>query len=424
MNLTKCIIAGLCITAMTASATVLKSDSFEDGTFQPVWSAPGDSIIAASTGVAEANSPIDTTDTKLVQLDTNGGVWTNSIEQTYESAPIYADMLVKFVPSEELPAVDSLVKLAIAVTNDVLVVTRADGIGGNEWIETGTTIDTSLWYRVTVKLEWLDPDTKAVVKIDGTAVSVDGNTTFSITDNDGFATLRSIGFQGTGFIDEVVVRDDDPFVGGSATLTLSFSTGIASVTVGGNQKYDTDTVPSDSELVITAAQWKEVAGITGPSTITWGDSAAGDSCVTVTVANATATTVTITAQTETSTDATAGTGTSFDGAPMNTVATWALANGVTELTNGIYDQYLFNIDDQATVPTLLITSISVSGSTVTVTVTAGTKDLTDINGTLKLKSYATLGGTPTEQSITFTGTTTATIVKDIGTDKFVKAAVE
>jgi len=183
-------------------------------------------------------------------------------------------------------------------------------------------------------------------------------------------------------------------------------------------------VTSPAELVITASQWKEIASLTGPGTITWVDGGIGSSVATVTVANASATTVEIAAQTSTSSTPIGGQ-TYFNGQLLSKVATWALANGVTELSNDNYNQYLFNIDDTATVPTMLITGISISGSTVTVTVTAGTSNLkTGINGTLKIKSYATLGATPTVRTISFVGETADTITCDIGTDNFVKATVE
>ncbi len=223
MNLTKCFVAGLCATAMTASASFLgATNDFEGGTLEGVWTGGinATAIVDASTGVTDANSPIvGVTDSKLLKLDTEGGVWTNEVtDGSFASAPVYADMLVKFVPSEELPSVDSAVKLAIAVTNGYLAVTKDDGLGGNVWVGTSTAIDTSLWYRVTVMLTFEDPLVKATVKINETAVTVDGNTLFDITDNEGFQTLNSIGFQGTGFIDEVAVRNDDPF--GSSTVAF------------------------------------------------------------------------------------------------------------------------------------------------------------------------------------------------------------
>lgn len=217
MNLTKCLLAGLCISAMTASAGAWpQENSFETGAFIGDWTAPQGNIVAGITGVSPKPIPAEA-DTKVLQLDTNGGTWTNTVGASFAAAPVYVDMLAKFVPSEELPALDGTVKMALAMTNGLLCVTKNNGSGGNTWVGTATAIDTSLWYRVTVKLEFVDPDVKANVKINGTDVTVDG-TTFTITDNDGYANLIGLGFSGTGFIDEVVVTDVNPF--GSTTVAF------------------------------------------------------------------------------------------------------------------------------------------------------------------------------------------------------------
>jgi hypothetical protein len=428
MNLTKFIVAGMCVTAMTASASFLvATNDFEGGTLEGTWTGGVDAfdIVDASTGVTDANSPIvGVTDSKLLKLDTEGGVWTNEVNQSFAAAPVWADMLVKFVPSEELPTLTDG-KLAIAIKQNVNGTNYLNVANNNastfDWAETAQAISTSDWYRVTVKMFW-DTDAEwsyAQVYVNGAEVGT------PVTLN-GTVTFNSIGFQGTGFIDEVAVRNDDP-ISTAVLLTLSFVSGtdIASVLVDGNPKNSGDTVASGSDLVITAAQWKEIANVTGPSTVTWVAGAVGSSVATVTVANASATTVTIAAQTETSTTPIGG-GTYFSGEESNKVATWALANGVTTLSNGIYDQYLFNIPTNAT-PSLFITSIAVSNTTVTVAVqTTNNVDLvTGINGTLKIKAYPVLGGTPEIFYGVFAGTTNLTVfTQDIGTNKFVKAAVE
>ena len=430
MNLTKLFAAGLCLTAMTASATVFKADSFETG-FSSGWDGtPAGARVdgdASLNGYTAARPMTGVTSNKVLKLDTEGGVWTNAV--TGGGFPnagdkVYSDMLVKFVPSEELPAIGIDVKLAIAVlagTPNKLAfsVVDQDMLNTNVWIVTQGAIDTNVWYRLTIEMGNLGGVPYANIKTNGALVNDLGPYVLEAADK----TLNSIGFQGTGYIDEVVVRSDDPIMT-AILLTLNFAAGIDSVYVGLTQKTTGQTVTSGDTLVITASQWKQIASLTGPSTITWVNGGLGSSAATVTVANASATTVDIAAQTVTNTTATSGSGTSFDGAPQNKVAAWALANGVTSLTSGIYNNYLFNIDDAATVPTLSITSISVSGSTVTITVVATGINFTTINGTLKLVSYATLGGTPHPHSITFSGTTTATITYDIGSDSFVKAAVE
>jgi len=227
MNLTKCLLASLCISAMTASAGMWpQENSFEDGTFYGVWTAPQVAIVDGSTGLTDADTPIvGAGDTRVLQLATEGTTWTNEVNALFagEGAPasgaLYIDMLAKFVPSEELPPVDGSVKLAMAMTNGLLAVTKDAG-GVNTWVVTGTAIDTSSWYRVTVMLSYVEGFPKATVKINQNEVSVDGVTSFFITDNNADGKLNGIGFSGTGFIDEVVVTDIDPFGGGSSTVAF------------------------------------------------------------------------------------------------------------------------------------------------------------------------------------------------------------
>ena len=235
MNLTKCFVAGLCATAMTASAVELKANAFEDGepgtgwSFDGVkdWDTTGVRVDgdASLEGYTAARPMTGVTSNKVLKLDTEGGVWTNTVvDGSFVTAPVWADMLVKFVPSEELPVLDAAVKLAIAVTNGSLVVSKMNEMeDGNTWSSTTTAIDTSLWYRVTVKLETGESSFNASVTINGNQiVSVGGETLFGIFDSSYEGVLNSIGFQGTGFVDEVAVRDDDPF---APTETLFAGTG-------------------------------------------------------------------------------------------------------------------------------------------------------------------------------------------------------
>lgn len=424
MNLTKLFAASLCLTAMTASAVVLKSDSFEGQDFSGVWVGPQPSAIVAGTnGVVEANSPTNTTDNFVLKLDTAGAVWTNEVpDGTFFSAPIYTDMLVKFVPSETLPSVDGTVKLAIATTNGYLVVTKDNGSGSNVWANTATAIDTSLWYRVTVKLEFVNPIVQANLKIDGTDVLVEGNSIFTVTDNGGVQTLTAIGFQGTGYIDEVVVTTENPF--GSAPvveIALSFTTGELSVLVSGTGTNAAPVVPSGTILDVVAANFYQIAGKSGV-TNEWTSLALTNGTITVS-ADANGSTATFTAQPWTSTDPVGGT-TSFANAPATNVAAWAIAKGVTELNNSIYNQYLLNIDDGTSVPSMLITSVAVTNTEVTVTVEATGVDFSTINGKLKLMVSPVLGGASSNITVAVSGTTTAMITQDINTNKFVKAVVE
>lgn len=442
MNLTKCFVAGLCISALTASAGFIKSNAFEtadagtDWTFDGIkgWDSEGIRVANDSTNnrasysSAEIDRPYaSAANTKVLALNTEGGVWTNTINQQFATTAIYVDMLVKFVPSEELPLKTTLSgKLAIAVMADVNGTNRLniawDNSGGfGDWLPiTSKEVSTSSWHRITVKMY-------AVVNgedyIPWVTVYLDRDQVLDQQING--LTLAAIGFSGTGFIDEVVVRDDDPFVT-EIPLTLSFATGIDSVYVGVDSKTNGATVLSGDSLIITASKWYEIANVAGTDVTTnWVAGVIGDSAATVTVTAAAADkTVTITARTETSTDPQGGS-TLFNGQQANKVAAWAIANGVTTLLDANYPQYLFNIATNATVPTLSIKSVAISNTTATVSVQAGTTDFSPsaINGALKIKGYPTLGGTP-EVYGGFTGTTNAIFVQDIGTNKFIRAMVD
>lgn len=231
MNLTKWFAAGLCITAMTVSAQILKTNSFEGTLDSTDWFVGAskylDDVVVANDTTNNrslysndaTNRPMpDATNTKVLKLDESvtftNRIGTSGASFAAEGSAVYVDMLVKFVPSDTLAPVDGAVKMAIAVTNNLLAVTRWNE-GINEWVITGTTIDTSVWHRVTVKLEFQDPERLATVFIDRTPVTVGAGTQFRITDNEGSVTLKAISFSGTGYIDEIVVTDgNNPFGGG------------------------------------------------------------------------------------------------------------------------------------------------------------------------------------------------------------------
>lgn len=225
MNLTKFIAVGLCLSAMTASAGFIVSNAFESTdtgagwTFgDKTWLTPGvvvDNDTVNGRGDYDGGRPLEgAANERVLKLDTEGGTWTNEVNQPYagEGNPqaIFADMLVKFVPSEELPTITEG-KLAIAVKADVngtnrLNITWDDSNGFGAWTEiSAKEINTAAWHRVTVKLYNTggeDPVPMATVYLDGDQVLDQMINGYS---------LNSIGFQGTGYIDEVAIRDDDPF---------------------------------------------------------------------------------------------------------------------------------------------------------------------------------------------------------------------
>lgn len=433
----KLFVVSICFIVVTVSAGfVVDTNDFEGGSLNGIWSGGVTSFNISNitvVGISDTNTPIvGTGNTKVLKLDTEGGVWTNTINASFSTNAIFIDMLVKFVPSETLPLFSfdaGVEKLALAVrtTEGGTNLLNIGSHNGNEfaWTEISKEIITSQWYRVTIKLYtkdlylFEDETTYAQIYIDGVSIGLplllDSNT-----------TLRSLGFQGTGFVDEIAIRNDPLYPDTVVLLTLKFSAG-ETVFVGSTEKFDSETVQNNAQLVITAAKWMEIADVTGPY-VKWDNgSVQGNTNVTVTVSElnepAIYTNIYITSRVESSITPWGGL-TAFANHPATNVAAWARSNYLTSLDD-YYNNYLLNVTTN-NLPDLFITSIAVTNTTVTITVMSSGLgvDFEKINGVLKLKVYSELGGTPTNIEAIVTGTFTATVQADIGTNKFVKALVE
>jgi hypothetical protein len=364
----------------------------------------------------------------VLQLATEGTVWTNTVTGvSFETVNIYVDMLVKFVRSEDLPTLSNEQgsgKLALAIkaneggTNYLHVANHTSSTF--IWTNSVQEISTSQWYRVTVRMYAGEDQTLSDIYINGVEIP---ESPFLM---DADTNLTAITFQGTGFIDEVVVRDDNPFgeVPAVVMIALSFSSGELSVLVSTTGTNAAPVVPSGTVLDVIAKPFYQIAGKSGV-TNNWTSGGEPNTNGTITVSADDTATATFTAQPWTSTDPIGG-GSAFANAPATNVAAWAIANGVSSLSDGIYTNYLYNIDDAATVPELLIKSIAVTNTTVTVTVGAGTNNLSILNGVLKLKAWPVLGGTPVTYTneVALLGTTNVTVQVNISTNKFVKALIE
>jgi len=235
MNLTKCFAAGLCLTAMTASAVNIKANPFEtQADLQQIgWWVGLDKTLESSgivvSGDASLNGYTSTrpmtgvTSNNVLKLDTAGGVWTNTVAGASFPADgnkVFADMLVKFVPSEELQTIGTDVKLAVAVLAGtpnklaVSVINQGAGTATNVWLVTEGAIDPNAWTRLTIEMGNISDTTYAYVKTNGVLVyfGVQSDPNMLLPNGSLDFNLNAIGFQGTGFIDEVVVSDTDPFV--------------------------------------------------------------------------------------------------------------------------------------------------------------------------------------------------------------------
>jgi len=274
MKLTKGLIwAMVCAgaTAFTVSAqNVWVDDAFDFpsevgeniwGVSGPDWSRSGlndDSKIVQADAARLAFNVISTpltnaTDTLVLELNTEGDTLIRTLPNgiSFDNdrtdpvnllpQPVYVDMMVKFVLSEEFPdEPDTAVKaLLFAKANEVtgipyLQVWNGTGVDG-QFTELDAVIDPEQWYRLTLTWDYWDADYMAMfsIHLNGKLlISGDGWTdkedplgawaspgpwfmTAALDTTD--TTLSSIEFQGTGFIDELVVTDVAPDFGEPGT---------------------------------------------------------------------------------------------------------------------------------------------------------------------------------------------------------------
>jgi len=271
MNLTKQLKWALACAgalALTASAGNIIEDTFEsyyhgDGM---VWLYPnwivvnpssqdkndssqildvGDSIQWPETFDAsrlgyKGQTPLGAPDTKVLALNTEGDTLSrvlDPMETGYsEEAPLYIDMMVKFVLSEDSPDLDNDEDVKFAVWADaesnLCVWAASDHLSTREaYVLDNAKVDPEAWHRLTIRCSAFEGVYAYFeVKLDGGSylTSIGGWWEDQITQGGGsrfysadFAFwdcwLTSIDFQGTGFIDELVVTTDDPDFG-SETL--------------------------------------------------------------------------------------------------------------------------------------------------------------------------------------------------------------
>ena len=142
---------------------------------------------------------------KYLSLDTGDA----TLWRTNEGDAAYFDMVMQFNPSASAPELDEDTKIAIYLNSaSNIVVLAGDGVGGTQTNVTETTLVPGTWSRLTI-----------ASVTDGFKVTLNTNTvvgTFA-SRKDGDATIKSIGFKGSGALDDFVARTSDPF-GTAATI--------------------------------------------------------------------------------------------------------------------------------------------------------------------------------------------------------------
>lgn len=143
---------------------------------------------------------------KVLQLDTEGAVVTNTVAYpdlegavSYGTKPVYVDMRVRFDAMSDGPYPETVAgtKMAVFVSADAKLV----AVHANGWTTNAMTLDTNLWYQLTIKMlngkfDVLMNDASVFADLD--LMNTSGN------------TLAATSFSGTGLIDELYVSHGNP----------------------------------------------------------------------------------------------------------------------------------------------------------------------------------------------------------------------
>ena len=452
----------VCVTAcaLNASATDYLSDSFEDGTVGQSIISYGVTVDQVTNWVADAtdastivytnaayanisgDGPIAGTSELMLDLDTEGKILSRAVTNDLDIAtPVYIDTLVQFAISDDEPTIDTTgIKVAMYVnaqSNLVVVHNMYDPpSGAYPQVETNSIIsgvmDPAEWYRLTIKVYYDGVDTFALIYTNGTLITHANAFDFDndVNGGDHFLSLipqdndiDSIGFQGTGSLDELVVSDTNPW-GSTVVISLVFAGASGTFTAGGSGVTEVD---SGTEVVMTAAEWYRITSVDGPIDETITGLPLGT--VTTTVTSDSDCTVTATV---------AGVSGEFDNGNVvvsnsATLATWAttgqtLAEG--DIIQSDLDDYLLNVV-RGTDATIAITSIEVDAvaDTTTIEVDASDSlvDFTVLNGALDVDTTDDLGTGFTETAKVVGEATTAsdaTLTITGVADEFIKAVVK
>ena len=181
------------------------------------------------------STPLEgSTDMMVLSLNTEGDTLQRTIGRPFENPngdPLQIDMMVKFVLSEDTPdGFDALVKFAIWADADSNLVVWATDVGGGAvtaepCVLNDAKVDPEQWHRLTIKCTsmWDNYSAAFQVQLNGgeyltaplgwwvteSDEGQGGSIFFTSSDQTDDFTLNALQFQGTGFIDELVVTYDE-----------------------------------------------------------------------------------------------------------------------------------------------------------------------------------------------------------------------
>lgn len=271
--------------ALAALPLVESFEGRENGSLAtnlPSWSTEDNNLSVVTTmeyDYTATSRPLtnSVTPTNVLQLVEGGQLsLTNGAPDSFFDTPVYVDAMVRFVlgdgnPEDVITPADT--KIAIfANSSSNLVIRHGFFSGDSENLVFGATnsvvdavallgapIDPAFWYRLTVKLSsdengatWAHVmvNSNVVTHVNATA----GLLFLSAIDADSSPYLTAVSFQGSGFIDDVVVTRDVPTFGGTAS---AFSYVIEESTNGVFVAYIPVTAPSawSKEYAAASSTW-------------------------------------------------------------------------------------------------------------------------------------------------------------------------
>ncbi len=376
-------------------------------------------------------------------------------------APVYVDTLMKFTPSEDDPEVtDPYVKLALFVNASSNLVLRHSYFDNDAGIyvvtnsvfdadsDTPIEIDPEKWYRLTIEMRSHASygDIQVLVWLDGNPlVHYNGETEGGGAHNGPVfwamhmaKSLSQISFQGTGYVDDLVVTDTIvPFQTAGTTLTLVFNDNLLNVFDIDNASVASNaTITSGATLKIYTEDWYQINSIGGDG-IEWTGDTPSELVTNVTgtiSADVAGRTATIEAGLYTGTIQTGLTGT-YATVPADKLASWAVANSLTladVVANAAdyLDNYLMNVGvgvDTGIEITSIVYDPTTEKAKITVEATDPNVNFNGLNGTLTVwtsDDLTTLGSTTGFSRQINEAGTVATFVVDEVAGKFIRARVE
>jgi hypothetical protein len=339
--------------------------------------------------------------------------------------------------------------------NSNLVLRHSYYLDGNYYptnsIFEGNLINPEQWYRLTIKMQYHSNYSaiQAWVWLDGTPLAHyngeteqggahNGPVFYTLNDSQ---NLSQVFFQGTGYVDDLVVTDTIvPFQTAGLTLTLAFNGDLMSVTANGVAVASGGSVTDGATLVIDAIDWYQINGVTGDNISFTGTPTPGSlvNCTTGTISTTVSgSEATINVGQYTGTIPT-GLGGTYATVDAGKLAAWAVNSGLTEaqvIANAAdyLDNYLMNVGvdvDTGIEITSIVYDATTEKATITVEAVSPAVNFKSINGELVVWTTDNLGtafGQAEETEFSFTIDNPGEVVTftvDATAGSFIRARVQ